>query len=250
MAISIIFINFASRKHLKRLMNMDYKKRYMMIKDELSKLEDKESNLALLLIDNINDLEEKYPELKECEDERIRKVIMKLVDVHDENSYHFDRFSKEKCIAWLEKQGKLVEYYEDKLDRCACYYFNKGYKAALEKQGEQKIIDEEQIKKNLQDNSFRRMFEQNPAWSEEDEKLINSIIELIDNGALDRDEKDYFIEKLKSLRPQNTWKPSDEQIKVCKEVYADILSAKGFDLSTVNSELNRMEEQLKKLREK
>ena len=52
-----------------------------------------------------------------------------------------------------------------------------------------------------------------------------------------------------SLFPQNTWKPSDEQIKDCKEVYADILSAKGFDLDTVNSELNRMEEQLKNLRE-
>lgn len=50
--------------------------------------------------------------------------------------------------------------------------------------------------------------------------------------------------------PQAQWKPSDEQIKVCKEVYADILSAKGFDLGTVNSELNRMEEQLKKLKKK
>lgn len=51
------------------------------------------------------------------------------------------------------------------------------------------------------------------------------------------------------LRPQSIWKPSEEQIKVCKEVYADILSAKGFDLGTVNSELNRLEEELKKLRE-
>ena len=51
------------------------------------------------------------------------------------------------------------------------------------------------------------------------------------------------------LEKQSTWKPSDEQIKVCKEVYADILSAKGFDLGTVNSELNRLEEELKKLRE-
>lgn len=55
--------------------------------------------------------------------------------------------------------------------------------------------------------------------------------------------------KKRNAQPQNRWKPSDEQIKICKEVYADILSAKGFDLGTVNSELNRMEEQLKKLRE-
>ena len=55
--------------------------------------------------------------------------------------------------------------------------------------------------------------------------------------------------KKRNAQPQNRWKPSNEQIKVCKEVYADILSAKGFDLGTVNSELNRMEEQLKKLRD-
>ena len=36
----------------------------------------------------------------------------------------------------LEKQGKLVEEYEDRLDRCACESFNKGYKAAIEHQKE------------------------------------------------------------------------------------------------------------------
>jgi hypothetical protein len=55
--------------------------------------------------------------------------------------------------------------------------------------------------------------------------------------------------KKRNAMPQTHWKPSEEQIKVCKEVYADILSAKGFDLGTINSELNRLEEQLKKLRE-
>ena len=36
----------------------------------------------------------------------------------------------------LEKQGKLIEEYEDRLDRCACESFNKGYKAAIEHQKE------------------------------------------------------------------------------------------------------------------
>lgn len=59
-----------------------------------------------------------------------------------------------------------------------------------------------------------------------------------------------WLESLKNrVAPQNTWKPSEEQIKTCKEVYADILSAKGFDLGTINSELNRLEEELKKLKE-
>lgn len=89
-------------------------------------------------------------------------------------------------------------------------------------------------------------------WSEEDEGRLKGIIATIkmvgcrvNNNATNCS----YINWLKSLRERYTWKPSDEQIKVCKEVYADILSAKGFDLGTVNSELNRMEEELKKLRE-
>ena len=81
-------------------------------------------------------------------------------------------------------------------------------------------------------------------WSEEDEIMLRRCISAtFDHGYLKE------CDWLKSIRPHNTWKPSDEQIKVCKEVYADILSAKGFDLGTVNGELNRLEEQLKKLRE-
>jgi hypothetical protein len=57
-----------------------------------------------------------------------------------------------------------------------------------------------------------------------------------------KDEHEFTM--LKTLKQTTTWKPSEEQIKVCKEVYADILSAKGFDLATINSELKRLEEQL------
>ena len=90
-------------------------------------------------------------------------------------------------------------------------------------------------------------------WSEEDEQILQGIWDEILANKHDAEEcewktYDKFLDWLKSLRPQNKWKPSDEQIKVCKEVYADILSAKGFDLGTVNGELNRLEEELKKLK--
>ena len=85
--------------------------------------------------DTVDFLEDSFPELKESEDEKIRKEILQsirdnMVVIH-----------KDECIAWLEKQGKIVDYYEDRLDECACKYFNKGYKHALEKQGEQKPAD-------------------------------------------------------------------------------------------------------------
>lgn len=102
-----------------------------------------------------------------------------------------------------------------------------------------------------------KKIEQNPAaWSEEDENHVKSILSTIEcckaqfpNAHAVVEAYNADIEWLKSLRPQSHWKPSDEQIKVCKKVYADILSAKGFDIGTVNSELNRLEEELKKLRE-
>jgi len=55
-----------------------------------------------------------------------------------------------------------------------------GYEWDAEKKELKKIVDEEQIKKNLQNHDFRRMFEQKPDWGEEDEKMVNDIIAAID----------------------------------------------------------------------
>jgi hypothetical protein len=89
-----------------------------------------------------------FPELAESEDERIRKDIIEAVELHKD----FTQVRKEHIYAWLEKQGNLVKYYEDKLDRCACENFNKGYKKALEKQGENNMGISEATKKDLEDN--------------------------------------------------------------------------------------------------
>ena len=90
-------------------------------------------------------------------------------------------------------------------------------------------------------------------WCKEDERRINHIITFMSDKERIKDTETMFpieedIRWLKSLKAIHTWKPSDEQIKVCKEVYADLLSAKGFDICTVNSELNRLEKDLKKLK--
>jgi hypothetical protein len=78
-----------------------------------------------------------FPELKESEDERMRKWLIDYLDNRVLNSPSgAEKEAVSKSIAWLEKQGKIVDYYEDRLDECACKYFNKGYKHALEKQGD------------------------------------------------------------------------------------------------------------------
>lgn len=115
--------------------------------------------LAIAKEDNntmaIQNLGSHFRELKKSENEMIRKEIISYI----EKNILFDSVDEEiptlrTYITWLEKQGKIVDEYEDKLDRCACESFDKGYKAALEKQGEQK-----------------------PSWSEEDDiHLTNAIL--------------------------------------------------------------------------
>ena len=73
------------------------------------------------------------------EDGKIRKEIISFLK--EGNPYYCpNSVRRHEWAAWVEKQGNLVKYYEDKLDRCACNNFNKGYKKALEKQGGQEQL--------------------------------------------------------------------------------------------------------------
>ena len=54
--------------------------------------------------------------------------------------------------------------------------------------------------------------EQKPAWSEEDEYVLEDVEEAIINY-WHGDTQDILLDWLKSLRPQSQWKPSEEQIK-------------------------------------
>ena len=60
-----------------------------------------------------------------------------------------------------------------------------GYEWDAEKKELKEIINEKQIKKNLQDNSFRRMFEQKSAWSEDDKKMFVNIKACLRNANKD-----------------------------------------------------------------
>ena len=49
-----------------------------------------------------------FPELKESEGEKIRKVLIGWINLEPSTSFNdtFDGFSKEQILAWLEKQGE------------------------------------------------------------------------------------------------------------------------------------------------
>ena len=53
---------------------------------------------------NKEDLQDIFPELKESEDERIRKNCIHFLEL--QKSHHAATFEIEECIAWLEKQAR------------------------------------------------------------------------------------------------------------------------------------------------
>lgn len=85
-----------------------------------------------------------FPELKESEDERIRR---KFIEALKECGFtHFDNeFTVQEALDWLEKQG---EYKESPCDRFkreqpshSCQDITELGRCALEKQGERKYAD-------------------------------------------------------------------------------------------------------------
>ncbi len=93
-------------------------------------------------------------------------------------------------------------------------------------------------------------------WSEEDEYRIKDAIYFLDTAKkhyASTVELDACINWLKSLRPQNTWKPSDEQIKTLEFVVESIdnmLRAIGQIDNVTKPRLKEILVTLKELREK
>jgi hypothetical protein len=126
------------------------------------------------------------PELKESEDERIRKALIQYIKY---NVSVILGWRKEELIAWLKKQGS----------------------------------------QNLANSAKTCKVEQNPAWSEEDEIGFRDAMWAIEQArTIAKNENDmgnlWYAEKwLKSLKERYTWKPSDEQMKLLREVQQALL---------------------------
>ena len=67
-------------------------------------------------------------------------------------------------------------------------------------------------------------------WSEEDEEMLNSTILFVEHSAVTTigKEKGNVISWLKSLRPQNTWKPSETDITILEDVFNGKIDPKDF----------------------
>ncbi len=136
---------------------MDYKEKVIALlkSQELSK-EQKEK------------LENIFPELKESEDEKVRKALAEMVhDTTGDELWVDYNVHKEEALAWLEKQGEKKS---------------------------QRMISAE-AKEAMYDK---------PAWSEENELVIKDIEEAITNYWHGQSQE-YLLDRLKSLKQRIGW---------------------------------------------
>jgi hypothetical protein len=201
---------------------------------------------------------ENCPELKESKDERIMRCIgMCLTDANEQRFIDYS-ISLKDCLDWLKKQGeqnpankeytfkaipRLLEMIQP-TDRAKSYC--QKLIDSLEQEGyitDAKIVSDCLKQMNGEKVAMATMDEQKPAWSEEDEKIKESIItglEMLKDGASDKSLIALYNKKidwLKSLSPQNRWKPTEEQMRQLHKYCPD------------NRPLTLLYEQLKKLRE-
>ena len=144
--------------------------------------------------------------LPESEDEKIRKDIVFYIAAN-----HKDDGEKARWLYWLEKQGEQKPIVIIPKFRVGDVIRPKGSMAEYTIES---ISGEHYHGKGWKlhtgcDNDYE-LVEQKPAWSEEDNKALDSILNDLKQGVIpDNDDIDW----LNSLKERYTWKPSNEHIK-------------------------------------
>lgn len=193
--------------------------------------------------------EDIFPESSESEeqpmDEKIRQYLIQMVNAIRADDFELSGLNKEEVLAYLEKQKeqkpvKLNDDTEVGLDRAL--QIVKDAKGNLYNYQSDDGIYECCHAIQTLERILKSGIEQRPAeWSEEDEKCIKDIIDCLKYLEMEDTERQYngdrnvnpkryanMIAKLKSLRPQPHWKPSEEQMKALKEAVDEHWEADGL----------------------
>ena len=171
-----------------------------------------------------------FPELKESEDERIRKEIIQFLQLR--HPQFVGKRNHVEWITWLEKQSdysKLVEEIKERKELISKEKekatstndkLSLGGRIAMleellaftkEKQGEQKSLGYiHHIDKD--GNYTKEPIEQKSAWSEEDEKMLGKCIDAA-SGYYSPEDKEQMKEWLKSLKPQKQNTMSNDEFE-------------------------------------
>lgn len=219
-----------------------------------------------------DDIIEIFPELKESEDERILKNLKAVVKAYD--MWAERGLDMNDILAWLEKQGEqkqtvIIPRFRvgdviTSTKNSALKYKIKAV-GVLNELGEYDYVVEDvtdtDYKGRIHEMSISKVdewgvvVEQKSAWSEEGKRKMYRIYSILGQAAdthafsttcrLIGDKECIELQDfLKSLTPQSTWKPSDEQMR-------ELGNAKDshFDLSYKTKDaLKSLYKDLKKLK--
>lgn len=225
---------------------MDYKKAYQEALERAKYL--KENTDSVGAKDISYTFEYIFPELRESEDEKIRKEIIEfLIWLKEFRNGGYEPSGKyviEDMIAWLEKRGDLKLLNNEEYQTLPVETLDRLYAAEKEleqlKQGKQKhswneedremldnclgLIQEIDCTKEEQNwlKSLKDRVQLQPKqeWGEEDEKMFDKLYEILyiygysshPEIDLSSNEAINLIYWLKSIKP-NHWKPSEQNIK-------------------------------------
>ena len=172
-------------------------------------------------------LEEIRPELKESEDEKIRKAIRYAIgqSTHSDGTL-INGVSSEEALAWLEKQGE--QKYKEAIERAKTIDKREYGDIISTIFPELELCAYPTTKPFISD--LQDLF---PELAEsEDEKKFSDILAILRGGENCYYNSPALIDWLKSLIHQNRRKPSDEQMQAFKEaVDAEIVEVEDDSCS-------------------
>ncbi len=177
------------------------------------------------------EIEHYFPELRESEDERIRKAIVHLLEVaSDAYLIEATGFKKEQFLSYLEKQKESLhisetckenaEYFTSQCGDNRFELIDKAKRDIIAKTNIESSPDEMKVLNSFLFRAWQMGWlgkydvivpEQRPSWSEEDiEKMVNARAR---KSGTTKTEMCFYRQgiedTLKSLRP--SWKPSEKQ---------------------------------------
>ena len=169
-----------------------------------------------------------FPELKESENERIRKALIELVRMVDKNPIHqifgYGDIKYSDMIAWLEKQGEQesITCSDGTIDNSWEGIINAAIYWGKEAPTENGRIPEDKVKGAV--DYYCSLIRNNDGWSEEDKKMIIKICQKLydyprikspfDDESFNEAQKEVqFIKSLKDrVQPMQEWSEEDERI--------------------------------------
>ena len=190
-------------------------------------------------------LEDIFPELKESDDEKIRKALVEMVHDTTGDSLWIDyNVHKEDAIDWLEKQGEqdAITFNDAHIINSALNdYCCKQYNALHKENGG--VLSFARLQHLAMDiyGWCKKQGEQKPAeWSEEDERMFNSALWHVKNscGNGGKNSGEFEVYNwLKSLKDRYAWKPSDEQMDALETAVSSLQSTA---LESLYQRLNKL----------